>query len=212
MNALTTPSALTVITLMPSTSLTSHRSGQDLSNKPERRCRLKRLLAHTSSGFVLLTAALTCPQTHAMETSAAAASALKVLSMPLTETRGDVASAAAVTGLKNTAEPSSSGMSITVQKGESIDAVIRRGLPRLPLKDDFLRQALAKANPKIFPRGQTYPVKPGTVLLLPSLDELRQMITVQYPEMVMLMQKSSAESISVEAPKGPDKRHWVRFP
>ncbi len=103
-------------------------------------------------------------------------------------------------------------MSITVQKGESIDAVIRRGLTRLPLKDDFLRQALAKANPKIFPRGQTYPVKPGTVLLLPSLDELRQMITVQYPEMLMLLQKPSAEALPEEAHKGPDKRQWVRFP
>ncbi len=212
MNVLTTPTALNGIALLPKTGLTSHRSGQDLSKKPERGSPLKRMLAHTSSGLVLAAAALTCPQIQAVETSAAAASALKVLSMPLTETRGDVASAAAVTGLKNNAEPSSSGMSITVQKGESIDAVIRRGLPRLPLKDDFLRQALAKANPKIFPRGQTYPVKPGTVLLLPSLDELRQMITVQYPEMVMLLQKSSAESISVEAPKGPDKRHWVRFP
>jgi len=212
MNALTTPTALTVMKLISSNGLTSHRSGHDLAKKPERGSPLKSMFANTCSGLMLAAAALTCPQIQAVETSAAAASALKVLSMPLTETRGDVASAVAVTGLKNTAEPNSSGMSITVQKGESIDAVIRRGLPRLPLKDDFLRQALAKANPKIFPRGQTYPVKPGTVLLLPSLDELRQMITVQYPEMVMMLQKSSAESISEEAPKGPDKRHWVRFP
>jgi len=50
------------------------------------------------------------------------------------------------------------------------------------------------------------------VLLLPSLDELRQMNTVQYPEMLILLQKPSAENLPEETHKGPDKRHWVRFP
>lgn len=173
---------------------------------------------HMISALLLAAAALNSAPVRAAETSAAAASALKVLSMPLSETRGDWAQtpaptgASVATGPQESAPSASNGLSITVQKGESIDAVLRRGLPRLPLRDDFMRQALAKANPKIFPRGQTYPVKPGTVLMLPSQEALRQMITVQYPDMVQLLQKSAAEATPPEGPTGPDKRRWVRFP
>jgi Tfp pilus assembly protein FimV len=102
--------------------------------------------------------------------------------------------------------------SITVQKGESIDAVIRRGLPGLALRDDFMRQALARANPRIFPKGQTYPVKPGTVLTLPSHEDLRQHILSQYPATVALFQASPAENLGKDQASGPDKRRWVRFP
>ena len=153
--------------------------------------------------------AFTMPCAQAVETSAAAASALKVLAMPLPDNSGE-SQPMPVDKLPG-ANPAPAN-SITVQKGESIDAVIRRGLPRLPLKDELLRQALAKANPKVFPKGQTYPVRPGTLLLLPSTEDLRQMLVAQYPDLVALLQKSAPESSAAEVPSGPDKRRWVRFP
>lgn len=141
----------------------------------------------------------------AAETSAAAASALKVLSTPLS----DAASTASPSGQAH--DGTSAGASITVQKGESIDAVIRRGLPGLILNDEFMRQALAKANPRIFPRGRTYPVRPGTVLMLPSHEALRQQILLQYPQTAALFQ-TSTEPAEPAPTSGPDKRRWVRFP
>ena len=160
--------------------------------------------------WLLCLAASFCTSTltHASNTSASAAAALKVLAVPLPE---DMPNAPAAAPGKTQPGPAARS-SITVQKGESIDAVIRRGLPGLPLKEDFLRQALAQANPSIFPKGQTYPVRPGTVLALPSHEELRHMLTAQYPNASALFPKSAPEAPASETSAGPDKRRWVRYP
>jgi Tfp pilus assembly protein FimV len=155
--------------------------------------------------FGAVSVAAFCPAwAQAAETSAAAASALKVLTAPLADANSPSATAMTDGG--------HSGTSITVQKGESIDAVIRRGLPGLILNDEFMRQALAKANPRIFPKGRTYPVRPGTVLVLPSPEALRQQILLQYPQTAALFQASAEQNDASDAPPGPDKRRWVRFP
>lgn len=162
------------------------------------------------SGLVFLAIAmLNVSPAKAAETSAAAASALKVLAMPLSATNNPNPAAAASHAQSGS---TANAHSITVQKGESIDAVIRRGLPGLALRDDFMRQALARANPRIFPKGQTYPVKPGTVLTLPSHEDLRQHLLSQYPATVALFQTSPAENLGKDQASGPDKRRWVRFP
>ncbi len=140
----------------------------------------------------------------AADTSAAAASALKVLTTPMNEAHSPSGAEASHAG--------TAGHSITVQKGESIDAVIRRGLPGLILNEEFMRQALAKANPRIFPKGRTYPVKPGTVLVLPSPEALRQQILLQYPQTAALFQAPAETTEAPNVPAGPDKRRWVRFP
>jgi Tfp pilus assembly protein FimV len=147
------------------------------------------------------------PGAQAAETSAASASALKVLSTPL---KGFDSNSAHSGSAHST--PTPAGQLITVQKGESIDAVLRRGLPGMPLKDDFMRQALAKANPKIFPKGTTYPVRPGTVLALPSVEALRQQILAQSPQAATLFQAPVVKEDTEESSPGPDKRRWVRFP
>lgn len=158
-------------------------------------------------GWLVAATALALPGAKAAETSAAAASALKVLSTPL----NDAGRSTAGSGSSSSTQ-TASGHLITVQKGESIDAVLRRGLPGMPLKDEFMRQALAKANPKIFPRGQTYPVRPGTVLAMPSVEALRQHIVAQSPQAAALFQAPVLKEDSEETNPGPDKRRWVRFP
>jgi hypothetical protein len=150
-------------------------------------------------------AVFSAPMALAAETSAAAASALKVLSTPLNDANLSTAGVTPTDGK----HPASS---ITVQKGESIDAAIRRGLPGLILNEAFMRQALAKANPRIFPKGRTYPVRPGTVLMLPSHETLRQQILLQYPQTAALFQAANEQAESTQATAGPDKRRWVRFP
>ena len=167
------------------------------------------------TGAMLVAFALSVSATspaHAAETSASAAAALKVLAMPLGDANSPASPATATTAATTYNNPAPRGNSITVQKGEGIDAVIRRGLPGLPLKEEFLRQALAKANPKVFPRGQTYPVRPGTVLMLPSHEELRQLIVSRHPQAAELFQAIPADSPEPDVAPGPDKRRWVRFP
>ena len=149
----------------------------------------------------------------AMETSSAASSALRVLSLPLGDQSADMKVAESSSDKAPPAEQAETEARITVQKGESIDAVIRRGLPGLPLKEDFLRRALAKANPKVFPKGQTYPVRAGTVLLLPSPEQLRSMMLAQYPEASILFKQDKQESTTPEPQHSPsNKSRWVRFP
>ena len=161
------------------------------------------------ASFCLLLAAtaMALPVAQAAETSAAAASALKVLGAPM----NGADSASAPMGNPAMANTPAATL-ITVQKGESIDAVLRRGLPGMPLKEEFMRQALAKANPKIFPKGQTYPVRPGTVLALPSVEALRQHILAQSPQAAALFQASAPVDTDAQVITGADKRRWVRFP
>ena len=155
-------------------------------------------------------ATLNSQTAQAADMSAAAASALKVLSLPLPDSANLPNVAAAPDSAAAFPETSVFPASITVKQGESIDAVIRRGLPGLPLRDEFMRQALAKANPRIFPKGTTYPVRPGTVLQMPSIDALRQLMLANHPQAAVLFQASPAPSPETAA--GPDKRRWVRYP
>lgn len=158
--------------------------------------------------LLVATVAMALPVARAAETSAAAASALSVLIAPLKGKDSASAPMGNATAITN----APAGQLITVQKGESIDAVLRRGLPGMPFKDEFMRQALAKANPKIFPKGQTYPVRPGTVLALPSVEALRQHISAQSPQAAALFQAPEAVDEAAQTNAGPDKRRWVRFP
>ncbi len=176
--------------------------------------RMLRFHAWASCWLLAAATAMVLPAVpaRAAETSAAAASALKVLAVPLNDVNSAPAQMGSATMGKAPITNTSAAKLITVQKGESIDAVLRRGLPGMPLKDEFMRQALAKANPKVFPKGQTYPVRPGTVLALPSVDALRQQISAQSPQAAALFQASVVTEELAEISTGPDKRRWVRFP
>lgn len=169
------------------------------------------------------------PAAQAADVSAAAAAALKVLSLPSPDGRpsGEPSpnnaanpKGMAVQSVNNPAAAASGVVPlmpttvITVQKGESIDAVLRRGLPGLPLSPEFMRQALAQANPRIFPKGSTYPVKPGTLLQLPTPEALGQLMLAQYPQSATLFSRPPPppQAAEPDASTGPDKRRWVRFP
>lgn len=175
------------------------------------------------------------PAAQAADVSAAAAAALKVLSLPSPngrpsgESGPDNAANALGMAVQSVNSPAAtaplvavmppvlpaSTTVITVQKGESIDAVLRRGLPGLPLSPEFMRQALAQANPRIFPKGSTYPVKPGTQLQLPTPEALGQLMLAQYPQSAILFSRPPPpppQAAEPDASTGPDKRRWVRFP
>lgn len=117
------------------------------------------------------------------------------------------------------AEPSAAGTAtnrgqrktITVMRGETLDRVIRRALPGMPLHPDFLRQAFVSVNPQVFPKGAPHAMRAGTNLQVPTADDLRFMLMRQHPETMALFQVVEANP-SAEQASQQSKRHWVRFP
>lgn len=100
---------------------------------------------------------------------------------------------------------------ITVMRGESLDRVIRRAMPGMPLHPDFLRQAFVRVNPQVFPKGAAHAMRTGTPLQVPTPDELRFMLLSQHPESAHLFQLPESAKASEPEP-AQARRHWVRYP
>lgn len=100
---------------------------------------------------------------------------------------------------------------ITVMRGESLDRLIRRAMPGMPLHPDFLRQAFVRVNPQVFPKGAPHAMRTGTTLQVPTPDELRFLLLSQHPEAVSLFQVVETTKAAEPEP-GLPKRQWVRFP
>lgn len=123
---------------------------------------------------------------------------------------GETAQVGASTAESNAAQRTQR-RSITVMRGETLDRAVRRAVPGLPLDLDFLRQAFVTVNPQVFPKGAAHAMRAGTVLQVPTADELRFLLMSKYPEAVHLFQMVETKP-SVEQDPPQTKRHWVRFP
>lgn len=104
------------------------------------------------------------------------------------------------------------GGTVTVQRGETLDRVIRRALPDVPLHPDFLRKAFVSLNPQVFPSGSPNQMRSGTSLKVPSLPALRQMMLSQYPGAAPLLHGAEAQEEHKTAMDPNDQRRWVRYP
>ncbi len=104
------------------------------------------------------------------------------------------------------------GSTVTVQRGETLDRLIRRTLPDVPLHPDFLRKAFVSLNPQVFPSGSPNQMRAGVAMKVPSLPALRQMMLAQYPGAVPLLQGSQAQTDHKAAIDPNDQRRWVRYP
>lgn len=188
----------------------SHTFGRALSACAHRGSQLLRL-----AGSVVL--ALYIPLS-AADNSSASAAALKVLlgtsgqfqqmgSAPPTTVPGVFAPATQPSAAVAAATPRAT---VTVQRGETLDRLIRRTLPTNPLHPDLLRAAFVNANPQVFPKGAAHAMRSGTSLQVPSTEDLRQLLATQHPEFVAMFSKPEVlvtlESSTASKPK------WVRFP
>lgn len=102
------------------------------------------------------------------------------------------------------------GSTVTVQRGETLDRLIRRTLPDVPLHPDFLRKAFVSLNPQAFPSGSPNRMRAGAPLQVPSMAALRQMMLSQHPGSAGLLQGS--HDLAGHAIDPSNQRHWVRFP
>lgn len=86
-----------------------------------------------------------------------------------------------------------------VRRGETLDMVIRRLMPSSPLQRNLLRSAFVKANPHAFRRNNPNWMYAGSVLQVPDVEHLRQVIFKETPGQLK-------KNISDE------KADWIRFP
>lgn len=167
-----------------------------------------RLLTDLTRKVVLLTLLCMCTGAHAADNSAAAAAALKILTTPM-------GTSTSLMAAPETSEPVLTRPSVTVQRGEGLDAVIRRTWPGLPFKDDFMRRSFMRVNPQVYPQAKLRPLRPGTTLQVPTPDDVRQMLKEQSPwaaNMLLAAPEPTDEAGASSANKALDKRRWVRFP
>lgn len=86
-----------------------------------------------------------------------------------------------------------------VRRGETLDMVIRRLMPQSPLQRNLLRSAFVKANPHAFRRNNPNWMYAGTVLQIPDVEHLRQVIFKETPGR---LKKDLSDG----------KADWIRFP
>lgn len=101
---------------------------------------------------------------------------------------------------------------VTVKRGETLDRVIRRAMPDVPLHPDFLRKAFVSLNPQVFPSGSPHQMRSGASLKVPSMPALRQMMMNQHPGTAPLLLGTEGEMGHKAAADSNDQRRWVRFP
>jgi len=143
---------------------------------------------------------------HAGE-NAAAAAALKILTQSAQESTPAPANVPA------------GRQSVTVERSETLDMLIRRHYAGWPLKEELLRRAVAELNPKTIPNAANNLLKRGSVLLMPNTEDLRRTLLQHYPTAADLVRIRVEQEIvegppptHAPLPQGPDKRRWVRFP
>ena len=170
--------------------------------------------------------AIWSPATWSADT--AATSALKVLLGPqaaFQQTGGQPPTPVHLSG-STVSTPSSAatgqsqqvGPTVIVQRGETLDRLIRRALPHVPLHPDFLRKAFVSLNPQVFPSGSPNQMRSGVALQVPSMMALRQMMLSQHPGSAALLQAHDLQAdpnsqTSNNASNETSQQHrWVRFP
>ena len=115
-----------------------------------------------------------------------------------------------------TAQSLASVSEVTVQRGENLDALLRRTLAHLPFKEVFLRQVLIELNPHAFQNGSPHRMVAGARLVVPSVPELMRRLEQQLgmpprqPPQVVVEEVLVPHGQPVSA--SGDRNRWVRFP
>ena len=86
-----------------------------------------------------------------------------------------------------------------VRRGETLDMIIQRLAPNTSIKIKILRQAFVRANSHAFRRNNPNWLYAGSVLQVPNIDHLRQVIFKKSPNRL----KKNIAGV---------KANWIRFP
>ena len=94
------------------------------------------------------------------------------------------------------------GRTYVVRSGDTLDRVIQKAMHNSPLKIEFLRDAVVRANPEVFTRPGSYRIRSGQVLQLPEMGKVLQ------EAVGPLLQSAEAHGPNDEQTRG----RWVHFP
>jgi Tfp pilus assembly protein FimV len=86
----------------------------------------------------------------------------------------------------------------TTRRGDTVDMILKRMLPKMPVKKAILRQALVKANPHAFKRSNPNWMYANKRLRLPGAKDIHNVIFVE--------QSGSKKS------KRDERLSWVKYP
>ena len=86
----------------------------------------------------------------------------------------------------------------TTRPGDTVDMILLRMLPNMPVKKAILRQALVKANPHAFKRSNPNWMYSGKRLRLPGADDIHNVVFIKQAN-----QKKF---------KPNDRVSWVKYP
>ena len=152
----------------------------------------------------------------------AAAAALKVLMTPLPGTaepspappvapavEGRLPAMAVATG--SNASPGAG--SVVVQRGDTLDRLIRRTLGQTPFSAAFLRQAFVRLNPHAFrASGNPHLITAGSTLQVPTAAQLQQLMHELYPSSAAVSASAHGSSSAAHATDAEARKRWVRYP
>lgn len=101
--------------------------------------------------------------------------------------------------------------------GQTLDIVIRQHFPASPLRVEVLREVFVKANPKAFPHGKAGRLPIGSVLEVPTRDEvMNHAFGTSPPTLPIAADGPSPQGVSASASTtasgGTEPRRWVRYP
>ncbi|MDC1143990.1 hypothetical protein OAT22_02920 [Porticoccaceae bacterium] len=88
-----------------------------------------------------------------------------------------------------------------IRRGETLDGIIARTLPDLPLRKNILQQAIVLANPHAFKRKNPNWMYAGKRIKLPGAEEIHHVIFTQSRD------KLDSAKISRE-----ERKSWVHYP
>jgi len=96
----------------------------------------------------------------------------------------------------------------TVQRGDTLDRLIRQTMGGSPLKIELLRKAFVDGNPQAFVFGNVSRLRAGVVLQVPDHTKLLR------STILPMIEGSEATSVTGEgrSSSSSDRRSWIRFP
>lgn len=107
---------------------------------------------------------------------------------------------------------------VVVQRGETLDTIMRRTVKSLPFRDEVVRKAFTDLNPHAFVQGSPHRLQAGAQLRVPSLEDVlvsTKLIParpVQVPSATPQTEDAHHASATGPDPRAMERKHWVRYP
>lgn len=91
--------------------------------------------------------------------------------------------------------------------GDNADRIVKKAMGDSPLKEELLRDALMKANPKVFTAGRNTRLRPGLTVTLPDQHAMMRQILLP-----LLDSREAAAHFPPPPASAEERRRWVRYP